>query len=98
MKFVFTGCFPPEGVNGDWVARVSEIDYYAHKKLDELHMTLESLYYVLGGTFHFAGAIDAPSAGAMLAFQSWFIESGFGTLNSNVAFDRGEAMAALRNA
>jgi uncharacterized protein with GYD domain len=65
MKYVLLGSLSPE-----WASKQSERVDKAKAKLDTLGIKIESVYYTQG-YYDFVDIVDAPNAGAMLAFSVW---------------------------
>lgn len=81
MKYVLLG-----NVSADWAAKHSERTERAKAKLQELGIKLEDVYYTQG-PFDFVDIVDAPDAGAVLAFSVWYASQGLGRVQSMPAFD-----------
>lgn len=67
----------------------------ARKKLAELGIEIESIYYTQG-EYDFVDVFDVPNAEAMLAFSVWYAKQGFGALHSMPAFDSATMNKAIK--
>jgi len=92
MKYVLLGSLSPE-----WASKQSERINKAKTKLDTLGIKIESVYYTQG-YYDFVDIVDAPNAGAMLAFSVWYATQGLGKVQSMPAFDAETFETALKNA
>lgn len=89
MKYVLLGT-----LSADWAMKQEKRITTVRRKLKEMGMKLDLLYYTQG-QYDFVDVIDAPDAGAMLAFSVWYSQQGFGKLISMPAFDERQMVAAL---
>ncbi len=89
MKYVMLGT-----LSADWATRHGERTSKARAKLDELGITLESLYYTQGA-YDFIDVADAPDAEAMLSFSVWYAKEGLGRITTMPAFSEAELKAAV---
>ena len=92
MKYVLLGSLSPE-----WASKQSERTDKAKAKLDKLGIKIESIYYPQG-RYDFVDVVDAPNAGAMLAFSVWYATQGLGRVQSMPAFDAKTFETALKDA
>ena len=89
MKYVLLGKLNPSSLSKQQSRTTT-----ARAKLKELGMKLESVYYTQG-PYDFVDVVQAPDAGAMLAFSVWYGQQGYGSLASMPAFDEREMVRAL---
>lgn len=92
MKYVLLGT-----LSADWAERHGERTDQAKKKLAELNIKLEAVYYTQGEV-DFVDIVDAPDPDAMLAFSIWYVKQGFGRFHTLPAFDDAAMRAALGKA
>ncbi|MCZ6861734.1 MAG: GYD domain-containing protein [Alphaproteobacteria bacterium] len=92
MKYVMLGT-----LNRDWLARQKERTAGARKKLDELGIKLEALYYTQG-EYDFVDIADAPDVEAILAFSVWYAAQGYGRITTLPAFTEAQFDAAVAKA
>lgn len=92
MKYVLLGSLSPE-----WAGKQSERTDKAKAKLDKLGIKVESIHYTQG-RYDFVDIVDAPDAGAMLAFSVWYATQGLGRVQSMPAFDAKTFETALKGA
>ena len=92
MKYVMLG-----QLSADWLGKQKQRTADARKKLDELGITLETLYYTQGD-YDFVDVAEAPDAEAMLAFSVWYAARGFGRITTMPAFTEAELEAAAAKA
>ena len=92
MKYVMLGT-----LGRDWLARQKERTAGARKKLDELDIKLEAIYYTQG-EYDFVDIADAPDAEAMLAFSLWYGAQGYGRIVTMPAFTEAQLESAAAKA
>jgi len=92
MKYVMLG-----SLSREWLGKQRDRTKGARKKLDELGITLETLYYTQG-EYDFVDVVEAPDAEAMLAFSVWYASQGYGRIVTMPAFTEAEMNAALDRA
>ncbi|MFQ5776085.1 MAG: GYD domain-containing protein [Kiloniellaceae bacterium] len=81
MKYILLGT-----LSTDWAAKHGQRVESAKKKLAELGITLEAVYYTQG-QFDFVDVVEAPDPEALLTFSIWYVTQGFGRIQSMPAFD-----------
>ena len=86
MKYVLLGT-----LGSDWAAKHGQRVDSAKRKLEDLGITLEAVYYTQG-QFDFVDVVDAPDPQALLTFSIWYVTQGYGRIQSMPAFDA-EALA-----
>ncbi len=89
MKYVLLGT-----LSADWAMKQEKRITTVKRKLKEMGMKLDALYYTQG-PFDFVDVIDAPDAASMLAFSVWYSQQGFGKIMSLPAFDERQMVSAL---
>jgi uncharacterized protein with GYD domain len=92
MKYVMLGTLSRE-----WLGKQRDRTKGARKKLDELGITLETLYYTQG-EYDFVDVVEAPDAEAMLAFSVWYGAQGYGRITTMPAFTEAEMNAVVERA
>jgi len=92
MKFVMLGTLSRE-----WLGKQRDRTKGARKKLDQLGITLETLYYTQGA-YDFVDVVEAPDAEAMLAFSVWYAGQGYGRIATMPAFTEAEMNGAVERA
>jgi len=80
MKYILLG-----SINSEWLNKQSERYNKASKKLKQLDIKLENVYYTQG-QYDFVDIIDAPGPESVLAFSIWYANKGFGRIQSLPAF------------
>jgi len=90
MKYVVLGNLSPS-----WASKQDKRTSNARRKLKELGIRIESMYYTQGA-WDFVDVLEAPNAEAMLAFSVWYSQHGFGSLVSMPAFDERQMVTALK--
>ncbi len=81
MKYIMLGT-----ISEQWVSKHADRTTRAKAKLQELGITLESVYYTQGA-FDFVDTVDAPDPEAALAFSVWYAKEGYGRIQTLSAFD-----------
>ena len=81
MKYILLG-----KLSGDWAKKHGQRVESATDKLNELGITLEAVYYTQGA-FDFVDVVDAPEPEALLTFSVWYVNQGYGHIQSMPAFD-----------
>jgi len=66
----------------------------SREKLEELGITLESVFYTQG-SYDFVDVINAKDPQAALAFSAWYASQGFGEIVSMPAYTTDEYTQAL---
>jgi len=92
MKYVVLGNIHPKWAE-DPDARIAAV----HRKLDQLGITVESVYYTQGEV-DFVEVVAAPTPDAMLALSLWYMAEGYGHLRSLPAFGMDAVQSALAEA
>jgi uncharacterized protein with GYD domain len=69
----------------------------ARAKLKKLGIKLQSVAYTQG-VYDFVDMVEAPNAGAVLAFSIWYARQGYGKITTMPAFDEAAMLAAIKNA
>lgn len=80
MKYIMLGT-----ISEQWVSKHADRTTRAKAKLQELGITLESVYYTQGA-FDFVDTVEAPDPEAALAF-SGYAKEGYGRIQTLPAFD-----------
>jgi uncharacterized protein with GYD domain len=90
MKYILLGTLSPTSLG-----RQEKRTENARKKLKQLGIKLESVYYTQG-QYDFVDVVDAPGPEAMLAFSVWYGQQGYGKLTTCPAFDERTMVKALK--
>jgi len=80
MKYIFLGT-----IDGKWLSKQSERFTKSSKKLKQLGIKLENVYYTQGN-FDFVDVVDSPGPEAVLAFSIWYSNKGYGRIQTLPAF------------
>ena len=80
MKYILLG-----SIDSKWLNKQSERYTKSSKKLKQLGIKLENVYYTQG-QYDFVDVITAPGAESVLAFSIWYANKGFGRIQSLPAF------------
>lgn len=92
MKYILLGT-----LSAEWAGKHRERVSKAEAKLKELGIKLESLHYTQG-PYDFVDVVETPDADAMLGFSIWYVNQGFGRIQSLPAFGSREFEAATKKA
>jgi uncharacterized protein with GYD domain len=90
MKYILLGT-----LGATSLSRQEKRTTSARKKLKDLGIKLESVYYTQG-QYDFIDVVDAPSPEAMLAFSVWYGNQGYGKITTCPAFDERTMVKALK--
>ena len=80
MKYILLGT-----IDSKWLNKQSERYTKSSRKLHQLGIKLEQVYYTQG-QYDFVDVVDAPGPEAILAFTIWYSNKGFGRIQSLPAF------------
>ena len=80
MKYILLG-----SIDSKWLNKQSERYTKSSKKLQQLGIKLENVYYTQG-QFDFVEVINAPGPESVLTFSIWYANKGFGRIQSLPAF------------
>ena len=80
MKYILLG-----SIDSKWLNKQSERYTKSSKKLKQLGIKLENVYYTQG-QYDFVDVITAPGAESVLAFSIWYANKGFGRIQTLPAF------------
>ncbi|MFO0987285.1 MAG: GYD domain-containing protein [Alphaproteobacteria bacterium] len=89
MKFILIGTHAPE-----WVGRSRERTPRASAKARELGIVVTANYFTQG-QYDFVSVLDCPDAVSASAFSIWYMEQGFGRVQTMLAYDSQEFGAVL---
>ena len=92
MKFILIGTHAPE-----WVGRSRERTPRAVAKGRELGITVLANYFTQG-QYDFVSVLDCPDPVSASAFSIWYMEQGFGRVQTMLAYDVQEFAAVLDKA
>ena len=81
MKYILLGT-----LSTDWAAKHGARVQSAKKKLADLGITLEAVYYTQG-QYDFVDVVDTPNPEDLLTFTVWYVTQGYGRIQSMPAFD-----------
>jgi len=81
MKFILIGTHSP-----DWIGRTEERGERAFAKCKALGLTVLGNYFTQG-QFDFVTIIEAPAPEAASAFSIWYMQQGFGRVQTLLAYD-----------
>ena len=80
MKYILLGT-----IDSKWLNKQSERYIKSSKKLQQLGIKLENVYYTQG-QYDFVDVINAPGAESVLTFSIWYANKGFGRIQTLPAF------------
>jgi uncharacterized protein with GYD domain len=80
MKYIFLG-----SIDSKWLNKQAERYSKASKKLKQLNIKLENVYYTQG-QYDFVDVINAPGPESVLSFSIWYANKGFGRIQTLPAF------------
>ena len=80
MKYILLG-----SIDSKWLNKQSERYTKSSKKLIQLGIKLENVYYTQG-QYDFVDVITAPGAESVLAFSIWYANKGYGRIQTLPAF------------
>ena len=80
MKYILLG-----SIDSKWLNKQSERYTKSSKKLQQLGIKLENVYYTQG-QFDFVDVINAAGPESVLTFSIWYANKGFGRIQSLPAF------------
>ena len=80
MKYILLG-----SINSKWLNKQSERYTKSSKKLQQLGIKLENVYYTQG-QFDFVDVVNAPGPESVLTFSIWYANKGYGRIQSLPAF------------
>ena len=80
MKYILLGT-----IDSKWLNKQSERYTKSSKKLKQLGIKLENVYYTQG-QYDFVDVITAPGPESVLTFSIWYANKGFGRIQSLPAF------------
>lgn len=80
MKYILIGTHSPE-----WIAQPEERGKRAHARAAALGLTVESNFYTQG-QYDYVTVIEAPNPESVTAFSLWYMQQGFGRVQSMPAF------------
>ena len=80
MKYILLG-----SIDSKWLNKQSERYTKSSKKLQQLGIKLENVYYTQG-QYDFVDIINAPGPESVLTFSIWYANKGFGRIQSLPAF------------
>ena len=80
MKYILLG-----SINSKWLNKQSERYTKSSKKLQQLGIKLENVYYTQG-QFDFVDVINAPGPESVLTLSIWYANKGYGRIQSLPAF------------
>ena len=80
MKYILLGT-----IDSKWLNKQSERYTKSSKKLRQLGIKLEQVYYTQG-QYDFVDVINTPGAESVLSFSIWYANKGFGRIQSLPAF------------
>ena len=80
MKYILLG-----SIDSKWLNKQSERYTKSIKKLKQLQIKLENVYYTQG-QYDFVDVINAPGSESVLAFSIWYANKGFGRIQTLPAF------------
>lgn len=92
MKFILIGTHAPE-----WVGRSRERTPRAVEKTRDLGITVLANYFTQG-QYDFVTVLDCPDAASASAFSIWYMEQGYGRVQTMLAYDVQEFQAVLDKA
>ena len=80
MKYILLG-----SIDSKWLNKQSDRYTKSSKKLQQLGIKLENVYYTQG-QYDFVEIIDAPGPETVLGFTIWYSKKGFGVIQTLPAF------------
>ena len=80
MKYILLG-----SIDSKWLNKQSERYTKSSKKLKQLNIKLENVYYTQG-QYDFVDVINAPGPESVLTFSIWYANKGFGRIQTLPAF------------
>ncbi|SVE03532.1 uncharacterized protein METZ01_LOCUS456386 [marine metagenome] len=80
MKYILLG-----SIDSKWLNKQSERYTKSSKKLKQLDIKLENVYYTQG-QYDFVDVINAPGPESVLTFSIWYANKGFGRIQTLPAF------------
>ena len=80
MKYILLGT-----IDSKWLNKQSERYTKSSKKLKQLGIKLENVFYTQG-QYDFVDVVTAPGAESVLTFSIWYADKGFGRIQSLPAF------------
>ena len=80
MKYILLG-----SIDSKWLNKQSERYIKSSKKLKQLGIKLENVYYTQG-QYDFVDVVEAPGPEAILAFSIWYSNKGYGRIQTLPAF------------
>ena len=80
MKYILLGT-----IDSKWLNKQSERYIKSSKKLQQLGIKLENVYYTQG-QYDFVDVINAPGAESVLTFSIWYANKGYGRIQTLPAF------------
>ena len=80
MKYILLG-----SIDSKWLNKQSERYTKSSKKLKQLGIKLENVYYTQG-QYDFVDVINAPGPESVLTFSIWYANKGYGRIQSLPAF------------
>lgn len=84
MKFILIGTHAPE-----WVGRSRDRTPRAVAKARELGITTVANYFTQG-QYDFVSVLECPDPASASAFSIWYMEQGFGRIQTMLAYDSQE--------
>ena len=81
LKYVLLG-----KLGAEWITRHDDRVEQVMRKFDELGISLETVYYTQG-SIDFIDIVEVPDAESLLAFSTWYLGQGMGSVESLPAFD-----------
>ena len=81
MKYILLGT-----LSGDWAKKHKKRVESATAKLRQLGITLEATYYTQG-RYDFVDVVAAPEPEPLLTFAVWYVNQGYGRIETMPAFD-----------
>ena len=80
MKYILLG-----SIDSKWLNKQTERYTKSSKKLKQLEIKLENVYYTQG-QYDFVDVINAPGPESVLTFSIWYANKGFGRIQTLPAF------------
>ena len=80
MKYILLG-----SIDSKWLNKQTERYTKSSKKLKQLEIKLENVYYTQG-QYDFVDVINAPGPESILTFSIWYANKGYGRIQTLPAF------------
>ena len=80
MKYILLG-----SIDSKWLNKQSQRYTKSSKKLQQLGIKLENVYYTQG-QYDFVDVVNAPGPESVLTFSIWYANKGYGRIQTLPAF------------